>query len=252
MPPCFEKQGCDSLGARGGEPARSSRSPSKCSERRLCPKAREVKAGGETHQEDGRKPRGRREAAGVRGPGEAARAPRCFCYVGFCPTCPKEGRGSHAVGLASGRVPGTHARSHVSGTWRSTKPVLQAAGSKQMAPQHSHFTTLQLLLGSRSKHFPVYHMREGGQGGLAKLYISSFLCLLDVFLGEGRAFLVLIYILQDSDFALGPSGLQLLFASLQIVIALWFLVGNREMEGCYADIKGLQSHAGKHESKRDF
>lgn len=71
-------------------------------------------------------------------------------------------------------------------------------------------------------------------------------------MGEGRAFLFLIYILQDSDFALGPSGLQLLFASLQIVIALWFLVGNREMEGCYADIKGLQSHAGKHESKRDF
>lgn len=79
MPPCFEKQGCDSPGARGGEPPRSSRSPSKRSERRLCSKACKVTAGGETHREDRRKPRGHGEAAGARGPGEAARAPRCFC-----------------------------------------------------------------------------------------------------------------------------------------------------------------------------
>lgn len=43
-----------------------------------------------------------------------------------------------------------------------------------------------------------------------------------------------------------------LFASLQIVIALSLFAGNWEMEGCYADIKGLRLHAGKHESKRDF
>lgn len=198
MPPCFEKQGCDSPGARGGEPARSSRAPSKRSERRPCSKAREVKAGGETHQEDGRKPRGRGEAAGARGLGEAAGAPRCFCYVGFCPTCPKEGCGSHAVGLASGRVPGTHARSHVSGSCRSRKPVLQAAGSKQMAPQHSHFTALQLLLGSHSKHFPVYHMREGGQGGLAKSPHFLLYLFIGCFLGVGKSL---------SGFDLHPAGL---------------------------------------------
>lgn len=47
-------------------------------------------------------------------------------------------------------------------------------------------------------------------------------------------------------------GFCFLFASFLIVIALSLFVGNREMEGCYADIKGLQLHAGKHESKRDF
>lgn len=68
---------------------------------------------------------------------------------------------------------------------------------------------------------------------------------------EGRAFLFSICILQDTAFSLDPSGFLLLVCLLP-VIALSLFVGNREMEGCYADIKGLQLHAGKHESKRDF
>lgn len=47
-------------------------------------------------------------------------------------------------------------------------------------------------------------------------------------------------------------GFCFLFASSQAVRALSLFVGKREMEGCYADIKGLRLPAGKHESKRDF
>lgn len=85
-------------------------------------------------------------------------------------------------------------------------------------------------------------------------YIFPTLSIYRILLGwrEGRAFLFLVYILQDTDFSLDPSGFLLLVCLFPDCYSSVTLVGNREMEGCYADIKGLRLHAGKHESKRDF
>lgn len=95
------------------------------------------------------------------------------------------GTRNHIVGMQSVHIPGTYACTHVYVRHCSRKPVLQTSVNKQMAPQHYHFTTLQLLLCSCSKHFLACCMKKGGCRGFAKLSISYVICLLNTFGVEG-------------------------------------------------------------------
>lgn len=119
---------------------------------------------------------------------DARERPTCkLAHALVCPgvnKCPL-GTRNHIVSMHSVHIPGTYACTHVYVRHCSRKPVLQTSVNKQMAPQHYHFTTLQLLLCSCSKHFLACCMKKGGCRGFAKLYISYVICLLNTFGVEG-------------------------------------------------------------------
>lgn len=89
--------------------------------------------------------------------------------------------------------------------------MLQTSGNKQMAPQHYHFTTLQLLLCSCSKHFLAYCMKKCGYHGFAKFYIFYIIFLSNAFRVE-RGKSISIFNLHPAGHSIFP-GSQWVFAS---------------------------------------
>lgn len=122
----------------------------------------------------------------------------------------------------------------------SRKPMLQTSVNKQMAPQHYHFTTLQLLLCSCSKHFLAYCMKKMWLPWLCKILHFMHYPFIKCFWGGGREehFYFQFTSCRTQHFPWIPVGFCLLFASFLVVIALSLFMGSWEMESCYADIKG--------------